>query len=190
MTDPFAKALSELTGALESLGIPYAVGGSLASSALGRFRATADGDIVAAIVPANLAGLAKALGPRWYADIPMMEATLQLGRSFNVIHLDTAIKFDIFPARTDFHVAQLERAKVIRLRLEGAVPCSVVTAEDILLSKLRWYMDDDETSDRQWNDIVGVIATNPSLDDQYLTHWASRLGVTRLLEKAQADALL
>jgi len=188
MADPFARALNELTAALDSLGIRYAIGGGLASSALGVFRATADGDLIAAIFLANLVPLQNALGPDWYADLPMMESALRAGRSFNVIHKVTAIKFDIYPARTEFHLSQLERARKIRLPLDGAVPCSVTTAEDILLAKLRWYLDGGESSDRQWNDVVGLLTTNDSLDLGYLQNWAARLGVTRLLEKAQADA--
>jgi hypothetical protein len=188
--DQFAQALNQLISALDSVGIRYAVGGSLASSAHGAFRATEDGDIVAAVVPAQLGPLARALGSNWYADVPMMESALRSSRSFNLIHLGSAFKFDIFPARTDFHAQQLARAKVIQLRLEGATPCAVTTVEDILLAKLRWYLDGGETSDRQWNDIVGLIATNASLDADYLHLWAARLVVTRLLEKAQADARL
>ena len=71
---------------------------------------------------------------------------------------------------------------------EAQIPCAVTTAEDILLAKLRWYSDGGEVSDRQWNDIVGLIATNPDLDVAYLDLWASRLGVTALLARARAAA--
>jgi hypothetical protein len=57
------------------------------------------------------------------------------------------------------------------------------------LAKLRWYADGGEVSDRQWNDIIGLITTNPDLDAEYVMQWASQLGVTRLLERAHADAL-
>ncbi|HTS62753.1 MAG TPA: hypothetical protein VMH28_12065 [Candidatus Acidoferrales bacterium] len=186
--DPFAQALKELTAALESLGVRYAVGGSLASSTHGLFRATEDGDLIADVHPFHLPKLAAALGSGWYADVPLMETALRAGRAFNLIHMGTALKFDVFPASTEFHTAQLDRAQLRRLRLEGAVPCRVTTAEDILLAKLRWYCDGGEISDRQWNDIVGLISANQTLDHDYLQRWAQRLGVTRLLEKAQADA--
>jgi hypothetical protein len=73
---------------------------------------------------------------------------------------------------------------------EGASPCRVTTAEDILLAKLCWYRDGGQVSDRQWRDIVGVVTTCTSLDSAYLQQWAARLGVTDLLKKAQADAQL
>jgi hypothetical protein len=187
MNDSMAGALGELVAALEKLKIRYAIGGSLASSAHGTYRATADGDIVAAIAPAHARQLAATLGRDWYADEEVIERALREGRSFNLIHIKTAMKFDVFPARTDFHRTQLQRAVVTPL-LQGALSCQVTTAEDILLAKLRWYADSGEVSDRQWNDIVGLLATNPELDAVYVAHWASELGVTRLLERAQADA--
>jgi hypothetical protein len=186
--DPFAQALRELTTAIESLGIRYAVGGSLASSTHGIYRATEDGDLIAQIHPFHLPKLAAALGASWYADVAAMESALRAGRAFYLIHTLTALKFDIFPATTDFHAAQLDRAERRRLTLEGAAPCWVTTVEDILLAKLSWYRDGGEVSDRQWNDIRGLVSANPTLDQPYLKLWAGRLGVTSLLEKAQAEA--
>jgi hypothetical protein len=190
MMDPLAEGLNELTSALTSLGIRFLVSGSLASSAHGVVRATRDGDLVALIFPPQVRLLAKALGPGWYADPEMMEQALRARRAFNLIHIGSAMKFDVFPALTDFHDSELERATPTPLRIEGAKPCPVATAEDSLLSKLQWYRQGGEVSDQQWNDIVGIVVQNPSLDWEYVNLWAARLGVTDLLEKAQADAQL
>jgi hypothetical protein len=180
-----AGALSELIAALDSIQIPYAIGGSLASSAHGVIRATLDGDIVATIFPKQVHSLAERLGKRWYVDIEMIERALARGESFNLIHMDSATKFDIFPARSDFHRTQLERAGVATVL---DLRCRVTTAEDILIAELRWYADEGRVSDRQWNDIVGLVATNPDLDHEYVKLWASRLSVSDLLERADADA--
>jgi hypothetical protein len=186
MNDAMAAALAELTAALDRLGIRYAVGGSLASSAHGAFRATLDGDLIALITPRQARSLTDALGQSWYADQDTIERALGAGRAFNLIHMGSALKFDIFPATSDFHLTQLERAGVTQV-LER-INCVVTTAEDILLAKLRWYADGGEVSDRQWNDIVGLLATNESLDNEYVESWAARLGVRALLERARADA--
>ena len=63
----------------------------------------------------------------------------------------------------------------------------VATAEDILLAKLRWFKDGGQVSERQWIDILDLIATNPAMDLEYARHWAARLGVTDLLGKALAQ---
>jgi hypothetical protein len=187
MTD-LAGALSALTAALESLKLPYAIGGSIASSSHGAWRATNDVDIVAA-VPETLAGkLSAALGSDWYAETNAMCDAIRAGRAFNVIHIPTSYKFDLFPATNDFHTVQLQRASRIAVTLPGGtVDCPVTTAEDILLAKLRWYADGGEVSERQWRDIHGILATNRELDFEYIDLWAGRLGVSRLLAKALSE---
>ena len=188
MTDPLALALSQLTQVLEALGIRYAVVGSLASSAHGVYRATADGDLLALIPPELAARLAIALGPSWYADAEMIERAVRDRRSFNVIHIPTAQKIHIFPATDDFHTTQIERVTMIPV--DGAMLFPVASPEDVLLAKLQWYRAGGEVSYRQWNDITGLLATNPDLDFEYVNSWAARLRVEDLLAKALADATI
>lgn len=47
---------------LDALGVPYVIGGSLASMVHGMVRATMDADIVAALQPHHIAALRDALG--------------------------------------------------------------------------------------------------------------------------------
>jgi hypothetical protein len=190
MTDPLAQGLNELTAALKSLGIRFAVGGSLASSAHGIWRSTMDGDLVALIFAPQVKRLAEVLGPGWYCDVEMMEQALQQRRAFNLIHIGSAQKYDVFPASTDFHESELERAKPTPLGIEGAELCPVASAEDSLLAKLQWYRDGGEVSDRQWSDIGGIIIQNPNLDWEYVNSWAARLHVSDLLARARADSEL
>jgi hypothetical protein len=190
MSDPMGTALAELVTALDRLKIRYAVGGSLASSAHGAMRATFDADLIAMIGPYQLKPLCAELGKGWYADEEMMERALRQGRAFNLIHIGSAIKVDIFPVTSEFHHMQIERAQRTLLQPPVSVECVVTTAEDILLAKLRWYADGGRVSDRQWNDIVGLLATNTSLDRAYANEWAARLGVADLLEKARLDAAM
>jgi hypothetical protein len=190
MSDAMGTALAELVIALDGLKIRYAVGGSLASSAHGAMRATFDADLIAMIGLYQLKPLCAALGKGWYADEEMMEGALRQGRAFNLIHIGSAIKVDVFPATSAFHQVQMERAQRTLLQPPVSVECVVTTAEDILLAKLRWYADGGQVSDRQWNDITGLIATNASLEWDYVNEWAGQLGVADLLEKARVDAAL
>jgi hypothetical protein len=185
--DPLSETLAQITVALGRAGIRYAVGGSVASSARGVWRSTLDIDLIAAIRPDQAQGIAAALGSDWYADAEMIRDAIMAGRSFNVIQKRLAYKVDVFPATEEFHFAQLERATIVSLTVDK-IPCAVATTEDILLAKLRWYNEGAEVSERQWSDIVGLIAANASLDVDYLRLWAERLRVAGLLEKAQAEA--
>src|SRR5437016_2564010 len=119
MNDPMAAGLAELVETLDRLHIPYAVGGSLASSAHGAYRFTADADLIAAINPRQAQALAQSLGKNWYVDEEMIVRALQAGRAFNLIHIVSAMKFDIFPATTDFHDTQLQRAASMPI-IQGA----------------------------------------------------------------------
>ena len=188
MTDPLALAISRLTPVLVRLGIRYIVVGSLASSARGVYRATADGDLLAELAPGHAARLSAALGAEWYADPDMMERAIRDRRSFNLIHIPTAQKIDIFPATSGFHTSQMQRATPIPVFPAGdAMQLPVASVEDVVLAKLQWYRAGGEVSDRQWSDITGVLATNPDLDLDYVRSWAVRLGVTDLLDKAIAE---
>jgi hypothetical protein len=186
--DPLSDTLREITAALNRAGILYAIGGSLASSARSVWRTTLDVDLVAAIAPTQAVRFVQLLGKDWYADVDQVRDSIAAGRSFNVIHMRNVLKVDVFPAREAFHRAQLERATVLPLG-EGRIPCVVTTAEDILLAKLQWYRDGGEVSDRQWNDIGGLIATNPTMDWEYVDSWAERLGIAALLARARAEAV-
>lgn len=183
--DPRTNALKNLCDVLRELRIPYAVVGSLASSARGIPRSTVDGDLVAAIRVRDAERIAAALGHDWYADAEQMRDAISAGRSFNIIHQPSFLKFDIFPAAEEFHDIQLERATEVAVPFFGEpVLCFVATAEDILLAKLRWYRQGGEVSERQWTDIHGILAINPELDFAYVNPWAARLGVADLLARA------
>ena len=57
------------------------------------------------------------------------------------------------------------------------------------LTWFEWYRMGNETSDRQWNDILGVLKVRgKALDLTYVRQWAIQLGVGDLLDRALEDA--
>jgi hypothetical protein len=103
------------------------------------------------------------------ADPQAIGDAIQAGRPFNIIHIQ----------------AELSRATPVTFEVAGqAVRCLVATAEDILLAKLQWYRAGGEVSQRQWSDVLGLLAVNRALDRDYLSMWAQRLGVQDLLARA------
>jgi hypothetical protein len=180
-------AFRRLVEAIERNGIPYMVGGSLASSIHGIHRYTNDIDIVAQFTHNQIFLLAKDLSADFYADGEAMLDALKRGRSFNVIHLASSYKFDFFPATNDpYSHVQLERRKVedVVLGPDDVIRCPVATPEDIILAKLMWYRLGGEQSDSQWNDLRGVRSVqSPNLDLDYLHKWADHLKVRDLLER-------
>jgi hypothetical protein len=88
-----------VTGVLERLGIPYLVGGSLASAMYGMVRYTNDADLVADIKRHQVTALADALEPQFYVFADSILGARKLKSSFNVIHHGSSIKVDIFVER-------------------------------------------------------------------------------------------
>lgn len=137
----------------------------------------------------QVGALAKGLGSDWYIDTGFAEEAVQRSQPFNVIHMRSGHKFDLFPAHDDFHASELDRATVRTLSIPGGhITCLVATAEDIILAKLQWYRSGGESSERQWSDITGLLAMNPDLDLAYLDLWSTRLRVADLLQKAVQQA--
>ncbi len=186
------EVLKQVTQALEQAGVPYRVGGSVASSALGVPRATLDIDIVADLQPHHVAPLAQLLGLDFYFDQAHALEAIRRRSSFNLLHLEKAVKVDIFLLKPSAF-EQNAFAREYRITLEEPTPpysVAFCTAEDILLHKLRWYEMGGRVSERQWGDILGILRVQTALDLAYLHHWAGELGLAELLEQALAQALL
>ena len=94
------RGFERIVAALRKLGIPYAVGGSLAGSLHGIPRATVDIGFVVDVPLSQVDGLISELQSGFYADGGMIRAAIQSKRSFNLIDLETSYKFDLFPLPT------------------------------------------------------------------------------------------
>jgi len=98
--EPIAVTLLVIE-ALEGLHIPYFIGGSLASNYYSIARSTLDADIVAAIRLEHIDPLVQSLRGAFYIDAGAVRDAVQRRRCFNVIHLATMFKVDIFVAGED-----------------------------------------------------------------------------------------
>lgn len=171
---------------LDSLGVDYFVGGSLASSLHGIPRATQDVYLVAATTQNEVDGFVEALGSDSYLDEEMIREAIRRGASFNIIELETMFKVDVFVAQNE-GVSQTEmmRRQAIQPGEDPGETLMVASPEDIILQKLAWYQLGDEASERQWLDALGVLKVQGSrLDKSYLQKTADLMGVAGLLRRA------
>ncbi len=102
-----ATALRALIRALETLHVPYLIGGSVASSSRGIPRATMDTDLLVQLLPSQATSLAQYLGEDWYVDAEYARDSIERERAFNAIHMPSGHKFDLFPAVDAFHFSEL-----------------------------------------------------------------------------------
>ena len=187
--EPIAVTVS-VAEVLDRLGVPYFIGGSLATAVHGVARATLDADIIADLKPDQVDRFVQDLGNVFYADTDAIRDAVHRQASFNVIHLKTMFKVDVFVrSRAPFDQAQFRRRMIAELAEEPGHSAYVASPEDNMLAKLLWYRTGGEVSDRQWRDVVTVIGVyGDRLDLPYLRQWAARLGVADLLEKALGSA--
>jgi hypothetical protein len=179
-----------VVAAFDALGVDYLVGGSMAGSVFGEPRQTVDADLLACLVGRHAEPLVRHLGDEFYADPPAISDAIQNQGTFNLIHLETMSKVDVFVSwLSPFGQSQLSRR--IKKSVGEVAPLELyfASAEDTVLAKLDWYRKGGGISDRQWRDLLGVLKVQAgALDQAYLKHWASELGVSVLLRRALDEA--
>ena len=179
-------ALRPVLSVLGDLGVRHFVGGSIASSAHGVARASLDVDVVAELETVHVTRFVAALHDSYYVDAARVRAAVENRGSFNLIHLATMFKVDVFVSRNrPFDLSAFARAGTAAPGpgLESqSIP--VASAEDVLLAKLEWYRRGGDMSERQWDDVVGIVRVGRgAIDVDYLRRWAAPLGVEDLLER-------
>jgi hypothetical protein len=184
------EALDKVIECFDKSGIGYYIGGSIASSACGMARATMDVDLVANVEMAQVDRLVKILEADYYIDAEMIRNAIRRRTSFNLIHLATMIKIDVFiPKDQPYDSEAFARRRADTLDEESPRKFYLCSPEDVILSKLQWYQMGGRVSERQWKDVVGVLKVQSvKLDLDYLKYWASRLNLSDLLNRSFDDA--
>lgn len=172
---------------LEHLQIRYYVGRSVASSYYGTWRRTQDVDVILEVRPDQIRALAKLLAQDYMIDADAWIDSFRHGQPFNIFYQPTFTKIDVMPLQTAHRQEEARRAQPQLLQVD-APPIRLSSAEDTILAKLCWYIAMG-SSQRQWADILGVIARQRAhLDLGYLRAWADTLWVRTEFEQALVDA--
>lgn len=184
------SALRPVVEAFGELDIGYYIGGSIASSAHGLPRSTLDVDVIADLNDSHVEPLFSRLKETYYIDRDMMHGAIAVSSTFNLIHLATMVKIDVFVLKQDeYSITTFRRAEENVLESEhGPLHLSLASPEDTVLHKLLWYREGGSVSQQQRKDVVGVLRIQgDALDFAYLKEWAGELGVLDLLEQALED---
>ncbi len=188
--DDLVLAIRPIKSVLESLNIRYFVGGSVASSYHGAMRSTMDVDLVAVVSLEQLESLLAAVTDEFYASETAIRAAIVNRTSFNLIHLPTSFKVDVFVSRgRPFDESSFARATICHIGSpENGVEVPIASVEDIVAAKLDWYRIGDEASERQWNDMTRLVQLHETrIDWKYLHSVAAEIGVSDLLERLKGQ---
>ncbi|HEV3386605.1 MAG TPA: hypothetical protein VG097_17440 [Gemmata sp.] len=176
---------------LDRLGIAYAIGGSVASSFHGASRMTRDADLTVEPFPTKEDLFISAFpSSEFYLSPIAVRDALRTHSTFNILHPATGYKIDLFVRKDEpFELMAFARRGQYQLPDAPAEPVHFYSPEDTILFKLRWYRLTNETSERQWTDVLNLIKTlQDRLDIAYLDHWAIEIGVKDLLDRVRQQA--
>ena len=101
----------------------------------------------------------------------------------------TSFKIDFFIKGTAPFDAEAQRRSVRQaIGADGTQTVLIKSPEDTILRKLAWFRRGGDISERQWHDVLSVLAAiRGRLDEAYLDRWAAELNVVDLLERARRD---
>jgi hypothetical protein len=189
LTVDAAAALEALKSVLARLEIDYAIGGSVASSFYGEPRSTHDIDLLVELPPQRFDEFVAALRGSFYVPVDSAREAIRVSSMFNIVHLPTKHKFDLYPSRgSPLDRDEFARRQLVSLSPDGASPSYLGSAETIILRKLDWYRRGNCVAD-QWRDVLGVLKSQSGrLDLVYLKRMATSLQVEGLLERALLES--
>ena len=171
------SVLKLVTGKLNAAGLSYMITGSIAAGHYARPRMTRDIDLVVDLQPDDAERLVTLFGDEFECHVDAIRSAIVRQSLFNLIHSAAIVKVD-FVVRKDTPYRQ-EEFRRRRSALIDDHPIWVVSAEDLVLSKLLWAKD--TRSELQLNDVRHIIAAQSGLDWPYVELWGQRLGVMELL---------
>ena len=166
---------------LQRANIAYMISSSIALNYYAQPRLTCAIDIVVALKLEDVERVTNLFAADFYVDADAVRNALaQLGM-FNVIHYDHVVKVDCI-VRKDTPYRLEEFARRIAVEIDG-VTMWLVTAEDLLLSKLAWAAESH--SEMQFQDVRNLIRAVADLDWTYIERWADELTVGELLREVR-----
>ena len=180
----------QIAALLDSLAIPYVLGGSLASSLVGEPRTTVDLDFAIRLRSEDVAPLLAALGTEYYVSSEAVQSAVARTASFNIVKLDSVEKVDLFVLGDGLlDRRQLARRQRLVVSESPRRELWVGSPEDQVLRKLDWYRAGGGVPDRQWRDVLGILAVQAArLDRADLESAAADLGLAELLARAFQEA--
>ena len=163
---------------LNRAGIRYVIGGSVAAIFYGEPRFTHDVDMVVFLNEATIRQLSEIFPPKDFylppSEVIAAEAARELRGQFNIIHMDTTFKADIYPTgRDEFNAWAFRNKRPIVYQGETLV---LAPPEYVIVRKLEYFREGG--SDKHLRDIRGILnVSGQQINQLDLNEWVQRQGV-------------
>jgi hypothetical protein len=176
------EATGAVVDAMDALRIPYMLVGSLSCNYYMIPRSTQDADFVVQLPPGAISSLANRLGDAFRLDRQMSFETVTATTRYVLRLIDSAFVVELFLLSDDAHDQQRFARRRIGRILDRDV--AIPTAEDVILTKLRWSHAGQRTKDLE--DARNVIAMETDrIDWAYVNSWCDRHGTRELLDQVR-----
>jgi len=173
------QAVRAVITVLEELAVPYMLVGSFSSNFYGIPRSTKDADFVVALGDTPIRAVAERLGPDFHLDPHMSFETVTGTFRYILTAVGLAFTIEFFQRSDDPHDQERfrRRTRVSTPQGEAYLP----TAEDVVVTKLRWSRLGKRTKDI--DDVRSVLGVQGSrLDWDYVHRWCDEHGTRQLLD--------
>lgn len=171
------ELLKDIARRLEDAGIEYMMTGSMALAFYSTPRMTRDIDIILQVSYADVGKIVALFKKDFYIDENSVRQAVRDQSMFNIIHNESVLKVD-FIIRKDEEYRKEEFLRKRKITIEG-FQVSIVSPEDLILSKLVWAKTSQ--SALQLRDVKQMMLNAKQIDHEYLTKWSKTLGVEELL---------
>lgn len=175
------KILKLVCQRLQKAGVPYMITGSIAANFYAVPRMTRDIDIVVEIKKEGIEKLLSLFQKDFYVDQESAEEAVEQKGIFNLIHNECVLKVDLI-VRKDSPYRELEFSRRREVKVKG-IRVSMVSAEDLILSKLFWAKD--SFSEMQLRDVGNLLTMVKNIDHSYLSEWIRSLGLEAVYDKVK-----
>jgi hypothetical protein len=167
----------------EELGIPYAIGGSMASMTYGELRTTRDVDVVVQLHGVDVPKLLSRfpLSDYYHDEHAALEA-VRTGGEFNIIDNLRGLKIDVFVASDDISDRQIANAR--RLPLPSGGTAMFSAPEELILMKMKYYSYG--WTEKHLRDITGMLdRPGAEIDEARIASLAAEHGLAHVWESVQ-----
>jgi hypothetical protein len=178
------EATAAVIDALNALAVPYMLVGSFSSNYYGIPRSTQDADFVLQLGTTPISDLAQRLAPAFRLDPQMSFETITGTLKYVLQATDGLFLVELFLLSEDAYDRErfTRRRRVRILERDGWIP----TAEDVVITKLRWALQAQRPKDRQ--DVRNVLAVQGErLDWNYIHRWCGQHGTRTLLDEVRSS---